>query len=174
MSSITLDKKLGINPRVVNVHCFVCGEVKSDSLVLLGASNRVDTCPSCGAQIYGGANVKGGERSCPACGHKAYKCFERRTLRDSERIHQNGTCQECQKLMEQGIVMISVDEEKSTDMKNPYRTGGWCVLKEESVRRMIDTPELAEQICRERVCFVPDDAWDQLGLPRGDVKEDEE
>lgn len=52
--------------------------------------------------------------------------------------------------------------------QNPYRTGGWCVIKEEAVRRMgITPPELLEDICKKRVAFLPDEVWSMLGLPRG-------
>jgi len=63
--------------------------------------------------------------------------------------------------------VLSVDEAKTTDPQNPWRTDGWVVVKEEAVRRMVIPPELVEHICKSRVCFVPDDAWDKLGLPRG-------
>jgi len=76
-------------------------------------------------------------------------------------------CDKCKGFMEQGIILISVDEAKTTDPQNPWRTDGWVVVKEEAVRRMVIPPELVEHICKSRVCFVPDDAWDKLGLPRG-------
>ena len=35
-------------------------------------------------------------------------------------------CDKCKEYMAQGIILISVDEAKSkSDMRNPYRTGGW-------------------------------------------------
>ena len=76
-------------------------------------------------------------------------------------------CDTCRGLMEQGILLISVDEAKSLDKGNPWRTGGWVVVREEVVRRLVQPPELVEAICKQRVAFVPDDAWDKLGLPRG-------
>ena len=73
-------------------------------------------------------------------------------------------CSECAGFMAQGIILISVldgDEEK----KNPYRTGGWCVVKDEAIKAIVNPPELADEICRRRVCFIPDEAWKKLGLP---------
>lgn len=75
-------------------------------------------------------------------------------------------CDKCRGYMEQGVILISVDESKTADRENPWRTGGWVVIKEEAVRRMISQPELADSICKKRVAFVPDDAWERLGLPR--------
>ena len=46
-------------------------------------------------------------------------------------------CDECKGYMEKGIILISVDESKSTDHKNPYRSGGWCVVKEELVKQAL-------------------------------------
>lgn len=76
-------------------------------------------------------------------------------------------CDKCKAHMQLGVILISVREPKTTeDEKNPYRTGGWAVVKEEALRELIQPPELCEAICRKRIAFVPDDAWDMLGLPR--------
>lgn len=81
-------------------------------------------------------------------------------------------CEECKGWMEKGILFISVDEAKSKgDLKNPYRTGGWAVVKDEAVERMgIQPPELLAQILKRRTCFLPDEVWNMLGLPREEVK----
>jgi hypothetical protein len=78
-------------------------------------------------------------------------------------------CDECKKWMEQGVLFISVDEKKSAgDLNNPYRTGGWAVIKDEAVKRLIQPPELLAQVLKQRVCFLPDEVWELLGLPRGE------
>ncbi len=69
-------------------------------------------------------------------------------------------CDECQKLMEQGIILISVIDGESG--ANPYRTGGWAVVKEEALLRAVKDPKLLEK----RIMFVPDKAWEMLGLPK--------
>ena len=80
-------------------------------------------------------------------------------------------CSKCKGYMERGIILISVDEEKSKgDMENPYRTGGWVVVKEEALKRMIQPQELLDQILKQRVAFLPDEVWDLLELPRGPVE----
>ena len=76
-------------------------------------------------------------------------------------------CQKCEDLMEQGIMLISVDEARTTDRENPYRTGKLCVIKDEALERITQSRELFEQIAKRRVAFVPDDAWAKLGLPEG-------
>ena len=73
-------------------------------------------------------------------------------------------CDECAAHMEAGIIFISVKDE--TPSENPYRTGGWCVLREEAVRRMLNAGETVEDVCHKRVAFIPDAVWDAIGLPR--------
>lgn len=73
-------------------------------------------------------------------------------------------CDECKKHMEAGIILISVREDDAT--MNPYRTGGWVVLREDAVRRIVQPVELAQHICWVRFAFVTDEAWATLGLPR--------
>ncbi len=69
-------------------------------------------------------------------------------------------CDKCKKYMEQGIILISVKDEEPSN--NPHRTGGWAVVKEEALLRVINDPKLLEK----RMIFVPDSAWAMLGLPK--------
>lgn len=79
-------------------------------------------------------------------------------------------CETCAEHMRQGVILISVDEAKSKgDMQNPYRTGGWCVIRDSAIKRGIHPKELADHILKMRVAFVPDDAWTKMGLPRVDA-----
>lgn len=71
----------------------------------------------------------------------------------------NEPCDKCKGYMKKGIIMISVRDGENTD--NPYRTGGWVVLKEDAF------PNMSEEIKRIRICFVPDSRWDEIDLPRG-------
>lgn len=82
-------------------------------------------------------------------------------------------CTQCQKWMKEGIILISVNEKLSgKDLDNPYRTGGWCVIKEEALRRMINEGPLLDGILKQRVAFLPDEVWDKLGLPRKEQEND--
>jgi hypothetical protein len=79
-------------------------------------------------------------------------------------------CDKCKGYMKQGIILISVDAAKSDDHSNPYRTGCFCVVKEEAVKRWgINSQELLDSILKDRVAFIPDDAWDKIGLPRQNI-----
>lgn len=69
-------------------------------------------------------------------------------------------CDKCQAWMEQGIILISVRDGETSD--NPYRTGGWTVIKEEAFRRIFKD---CDDVLKKRVAFVPDEAWNKIGLP---------
>lgn len=94
-------------------------------------------------------------------------------------------CPSCQKLMEAGIILISVRDGEQAKMvaeremarakwkregsrgkfrhlDNPYRTGGWVVVREEAIN--------ATALGGSRVAFVEDCDWDAMGLPRGEVE----
>ncbi len=68
-------------------------------------------------------------------------------------------CDKCKDYMRTGIIMISVRDGESGD--TPFRTGGWCVVKAEAVLQIVNDPELIKR----RVMFVPDNVWNQIGLP---------
>ena len=75
-------------------------------------------------------------------------------------------CEKCKECMQIGIILISVHEPTTQeDVRNPYRTGGWVVVKEEMIRRIFQPPEFVESVCTKRMAFVPDSVWYSLGLP---------
>ena len=164
MSSITLDPVLGINPRLVNIHCFICGETKAGEIALLGASNYYDTCPHCNVRIYGGVRRGyNGKRTCPKCEHSSHDGFERTKLGDREQMDRNDICPECENHMKNGVVLISIRDDQQGE-ENPFRTGGWAVVKDNYIEQIVKPKELADQILRKRVCFIPDAVWNQLPL----------
>jgi len=77
-------------------------------------------------------------------------------------------CDECREYMEQGIILISVDESKSDDMRNPWRTGGWVVVKEDLIERVFQPADTVVAILESRMAFVSDEVWDMMGIPRGE------
>lgn len=74
-------------------------------------------------------------------------------------------CDECKKLMKEGIMFISVKDGESGN--NPYRTGKMCVIKDEAVKKFT-SPEMFEQVKKTRMAFIEDSIWDMLGLPKGE------
>ena len=72
-------------------------------------------------------------------------------------------CPECKKFMKQGVILISV---KDDDQE--YRTGGWCVMKDEAIKRIFPEEE-AKQLLKMRAGFIADSLWDAIGIPRGNI-----
>jgi len=140
---IHLHPKHGVNPMLTN--CYYCNE--PNGIALLGQPKSVvkQSLEKAGAPV-------GPDGEAPRRG----------VVIDKEPCHQ------CKKHMETGVIFISVDEEKTTDKENPYRTGGWCVVTAAFVEREIN-PEVAKILLKSRVAFVPDSVWDEIGLPRGEV-----
>jgi hypothetical protein len=114
-----------------------------------GLSPRVEVCRFCGRDIevvrFGNIRVDQG--------------VPRRVCMGRE------PCGTCKEYMRRGIILVSVkDEDLGKD--NPYRTGGWVVVTEEYIRRVLLSDSLAEGILAARFSFVPDSVWDGLKIPR--------
>lgn len=75
-------------------------------------------------------------------------------------------CEECKGHMTRGIILISVDESKSDDKNNPYRTGGWCVVSDDAIKRVFTAGPSLDAALKKRCCFLPDDVWSLLKLPK--------
>jgi hypothetical protein len=84
-------------------------------------------------------------------------------------------CSKCADLMKQGVILITIDNEKSGKdwhkpdgsknwMPNPYRTGGWFVVRDEAIRRMIKQVELANWAIKNRFMFIEHEVADKVGL----------
>lgn len=69
-------------------------------------------------------------------------------------------CDKCKGYMQQGIILIGVRDGEQGD--NPYRTGHFCVLKEEAVQRIFKD---CDGILKSRVAFVDETTWKTIGLP---------
>jgi hypothetical protein len=79
-------------------------------------------------------------------------------------------CDKCIDYMKEGIILISVrDGEQGND--NPYRTGGWCVVREEMIGRISNSPAFTDRVLKMRMAFMEDAVWEKIGLPRGEAKE---
>ena len=72
-------------------------------------------------------------------------------------------CYKCREYMEQGIILISVRDD--SEKENPYRTGGWCVIKEEIAGKIFNI-----DLKTNRIFFIEDTLWEQLNLPISDYQ----
>jgi len=73
-------------------------------------------------------------------------------------------CTKCKDYMKQGIIIISVRDGEFGD--NPYRTGGWWVVKEQVIIDIIHDEEPRNNILKERVLFMGDKVCDNIGLKK--------
>lgn len=77
-------------------------------------------------------------------------------------VYDRTPCDKCKEWMSQGIILISFSEKLTTDLQNPYRTGGWAVVTEDAAKKMFTSHE---NIMRMRFAFVTNEAWVLVGLP---------
>lgn len=124
-------------------NCFICGEASGVALMGVINTKTRKALAEAGAEVVNGEAPRKG------------------VVLDKE------PCDTCKGYMEKGVILISVDEARSDDMENPYRTGEWCVMSVDYIERVFQPPELVEQVLAKRMAWVPDDAWEMLGLPRG-------
>lgn len=90
MAGITLDKKLGVNPRLC--FCPRCGG-DSNSLAMLGNRNYKQQCNACDATVYGA----GAYDKCVRC--KASNWGDRIELTEFERVP-GALCDDCEEQIE--------------------------------------------------------------------------
>ncbi len=72
-------------------------------------------------------------------------------------VFDKNPCDNCKKLMEQGIMLIAVRDGESGD--NPYRTGQICVVTREAAERIFN------EVPKCGAGFVEESIWKHLGLP---------
>lgn len=77
-------------------------------------------------------------------------------------------CDTCKGHMAAGVILIEVMESGPVEGE-PTRTGGFAVVRDEAIRRLVNDSELVASIIRKRVCFMPREAWAIIGLPKGDT-----
>ena len=73
-------------------------------------------------------------------------------------------CQTCKEYMKLGIIAITYDEKLTDDKKNPYRTGGFFVLAEHTIAKLIDDEELLRHILSSRFFFMQHEVAETTGL----------
>lgn len=78
-------------------------------------------------------------------------------------------CPKCKGFMDQGIILMTFDPEKSdkdwnkAKMPNPYRTGGFFVVKEEACEKFM-SPDMFKYAQEHRWMFIEHQAAIDLGL----------
>lgn len=168
--SIRLHHEHGLNPSI-NV-CFYCNKEKNE-ILLLGAAYRGEAphkgvwdkmpCDGCQDLMKKGVifiSVRDPYRvhDCRACKHKWSAPV---TLSQATPNLSGEVTPQCPKCSGVGVNSGPIKEE---DSDNPYRTGGWIVVTDDYVRRVVGKPLLG-QLLEKRVAFVSNSTWRMLGLP---------
>lgn len=176
---IRLHRKHGLAPTIPT--CFFCLKQKSE-VAFLGAGWRGNDAPPMTMVVD--------YEPCDEC-----KDFMRRgiilvSIRDPHRIHycECGYSWRSQVKFSKAGQITNVSQEPTPfcpkcgkgamrssevvfeDKKNPYRTGAWCVVKDDALQRMFP-PE--SPVFKYRFAFVEDSVWDLMGLPRTDIPDRE-
>lgn len=104
---------------------------------------------------------------------------DRRIEQMNGKVYSMNPCNKCQDLMKQGVILITIDEEKSGPswnvppndpeerkhwMPNPWRTGGWFVVKDKAIKRLIKSGPLADWAIGHRWMFISHHAAECMGL----------
>jgi hypothetical protein len=143
--SIRVSQEHGVNPSLGL--CFYCRKAKE--VVLLGAMS-----PQRREKLFGP-------------GHESYSDTPYSAEAPREAVYNMEPCDECTNWMKQGVILISYDPAKTEEgARDPWRTGGWVVLRDEAISRVLDG-NIRDQILEKRFSFVEDEVWNKLGLPRG-------
>ena len=72
-----------------------------------------------------------------------------------------------------GVMLIEVKDGED-GKENPLRTGRLVVVRDEAISKMVKPEELARQIIKSRVAFLPEAVWTTLGLPRDETPKQEQ
>ena len=81
-------------------------------------------------------------------------------------------CQKCREFMGQGVILITFDPDKSEEgwnkgpVPNPWRTGGFFVLKDDAVRRLLgsENEAMLRFALEHRWMFIEHAAAEKIGL----------
>ena len=83
-------------------------------------------------------------------------------------------CKKCADFMKQGVILLTIDDKKSDKdwnkpdsspgwIPNPFRTGGFFVVTDEFVRKLMNQ-QMADWAIKHRFMFIEHEAAEQIGL----------
>lgn len=110
------------------------------------------------------------KEACPLCGKTEdgpiiiNRCLTKHFAAQVKKLHgqtigyMDKPCEECRKYMKQGFLLIGIIEEKTDDMKNPYRSGNIWVIKHEAAKKLF--PDMTKG-----AVFLDINDANALGLP---------
>lgn len=72
-------------------------------------------------------------------------------------------CDNCKKLMEQGVMLFEIVKVPDNPKKLPERTGRMCVVRDRAFENFPDK-DFAEQVIKRRYGFIQSELWNTIGL----------
>jgi len=127
------------------------------------------------------------KRACFTCGKIADAEIVMNTVVDkvaAERVNKmNGAvigwfkepCKECQEHMQKGIIIVTIDPKLTTDKNNPHRTGGFFLVTEDYIKRIVDTnKELLTDILKKRYTFMEHQVAEAFGFFNKEITKNED
>lgn len=108
---------------------------------------------------------------CWFCGEDKGLIMNRRlTKKDAQQIREaNGRaidlepCDNCKKLMEQGVILFEIDRIPDNPQDMPERTGRMAVVRDSAFDNFPDK-EFAKQVLKRRFGFIQRELWNDMGL----------
>lgn len=123
----------------------------------IGVGMIKEHCPACGKVFESGIAIS----------KKIFKSEKGKEKFEKELQNpigiSNELCPECKEHAKNGIIFIGIDEEKTKDMKNPWRTGLFAVVEENAVKKFMKEPMLS-QLLKVRMCYIEQQVAENLGL----------
>jgi len=136
--SVKLSKKHGVNPSVEV--CRICGE--DMGVILFGhiTKRQAEAMHEAGLDIAPEPGVEAPRSICLG-----------------------NVCDQCKEWMKEGVILIGV-RDSDVGEENPHRTGKLAAVKDEFIRLAVQPEELAAAILKKRVTYIPESAWEILGI----------
>ena len=84
-------------------------------------------------------------------------------------------CNECKEQMKKGVIIVTMNSDKTDDPNNPYRTGGFFLVTEDYIGRLLEEKEhkeLKETVLTKRYMFLEHVVAEKLGFFNFEDKKD--
>lgn len=116
------------------------------------------------------------KEACPLCGHiedGPIVMNTKLTVGAAQKVkelhgqtigYMDKPCKECRDIMSKGFLLIGFVEEKSPDMKNPYRSGNKWGITLESAHRLFEGMDLTKG-----AMFIDVKVADKMGFPNANI-----
>lgn len=155
MSKIILSKEHGVNPAIPK--CFYCLEDKNE-LILTGRLRDDVEAPR---------NSVWDMNPCDQCQSWMEQGIILISVRNGEMEKVNADLENARAGWEREFGYRSSswkEKHPFVFVPNPFRSGGWVVIKDRVIEDNIQPDELAQRILEDRWIFVPDEMWNHMGL----------